>query len=345
MPAPAPFADILDGRPMPRLWCPPLTHFRDDGSLDLPRMAAHWRAMRPHVGGFLVPGSTGEGWELDAAETADLLDASLGLARELDALVLMGMLRPDAADARAAVSAFLDEAERRTGRSDPVRALAALGVCGFTVCASTGADLAPDAMRAGLEGILALGAPTALYQLPQVTQNEIPPDMFLDLARRFPNLVLFKDSSGGDRVATAPGATGGGVFLVRGAEGDYARWLTESGGPYHGLLLGSANCLHEPQSRMIALLESGDTTGAESLSALGTDVIRQATELVADVADANPFTNANKAMDHWLAWGRGGQSRPAPMLHCGRRLPDDAVRRAGELLDRSGLLPERGYMD
>ncbi len=344
MPMPAPFAAILGGRPMPRLWCPPLTHFNADGSLDTARMEAHWRTMRPHVGGFLVPGSTGEGWELDAAETAQLLDLCLGLARNLDALVLVGMLRPDAADAAQAIAVFMEDARRRAGTHDAVEALAALGVCGFTVCASSGADLTPEAMRAGLEGILDLGAPTALYQLPQVTQNEIPPDIFADLAARYPNLILFKDSGGNDGVASAPDVADGGVYLVRGAEGDYAAWLAESGGPYHGLLLGSANSLHAPLADMLAELEAGHRAVAAEISDLVTRVITKTFEAVARVTDANPFTNANKALDHWLAWGDKAASHPAPMLHCGRRLPDAVVRQAGDILSEAGLMPERGYL-
>ena len=344
MPMPTPFSSILGGRPMPRLWCPPLTHFTADGSLDTTRMEAHWRAMRPDVSGFLVPGSTGEGWELDQAETARLLEFCLGLARDLDALVLVGMLRPDAADARAAMAAFIQDAQRRAGTDDITRALAALGVCGFTVCATTGEHLSADAMRRGLEGILSLGAPTALYQLPQVTQNEIPPGMLADLAARFANLVLFKDSSGGDRVASDKGAASSGVYLVRGAEGDYAARLAESGGPYHGLLLGSANSCHAQLAAMLAALETGDAALAGELSDQVTRVIGQAFAAVDGLTDANAFTNANKALDHWLAWGSCAISRPMPMLHCGRRLPESVVRRAGDILSQAGLMPEKGYL-
>lgn len=36
-----------------RLWCPPLTHYRHDASLDTDRIKAHIRALAPFVGGLL----------------------------------------------------------------------------------------------------------------------------------------------------------------------------------------------------------------------------------------------------------------------------------------------------
>ena len=33
------------GEPVPRLWCPPLTHYTQDIKIDQERMAAHWNFM------------------------------------------------------------------------------------------------------------------------------------------------------------------------------------------------------------------------------------------------------------------------------------------------------------
>ena len=57
---------------IPALWCPLITHYDRDGAIDQPRVAAHLRHLAPHVKGFLVPGSTGDGWELSDAETRHL---------------------------------------------------------------------------------------------------------------------------------------------------------------------------------------------------------------------------------------------------------------------------------
>ena len=49
---------------VPTLWCPPLTHYLPDGGLDRARVKAHLEFMSPWVKGLLVPGTTGDGWEL-----------------------------------------------------------------------------------------------------------------------------------------------------------------------------------------------------------------------------------------------------------------------------------------
>jgi dihydrodipicolinate synthase/N-acetylneuraminate lyase len=71
--------------------------------------------------------------------------------------------------------------------------------------------------------VFGLGLPTALYQLPQVTGNTMAPELVAGLAERFSNLLLFKDSDGRDEVALS-GQMPAEVTLLRGAEGDYARW-------------------------------------------------------------------------------------------------------------------------
>ncbi len=65
-------------------------------------------------------------------------------------------------------------------------------VCGFAICPSRGAQITAAEMDQAISGILSLGVPTALYQLPQVTQNEMSPALVADLAGRYPNFILFK---------------------------------------------------------------------------------------------------------------------------------------------------------
>ena len=71
------------------------------------------------------------------------------------------------------------------------------------------------------------------------------PELVAGLAERFPNLLLFKDSSGTDEVALS-GRMPAGVTLLRGAEGDYAQWSKAHGGPYDGFLLSSCQRLPGP---------------------------------------------------------------------------------------------------
>ena len=64
-------ASILPGG-MPPLWCPLLTHYTREGALDHARMKAHLTHLAPHVRGFLIPGSTGDGWEMDDREIREV---------------------------------------------------------------------------------------------------------------------------------------------------------------------------------------------------------------------------------------------------------------------------------
>ena len=88
---------------VPKLWCPPLTHYRPDGGPDRPRMAAHLATLAPYAKGWLVPGSTGDAWELDGPEARQVLEYVLDLAPALGVDVLVGALKPDAGDARVAL--------------------------------------------------------------------------------------------------------------------------------------------------------------------------------------------------------------------------------------------------
>ena len=69
-------------------------------------------------------------------------------------------------------------------------------------------------------------------------------------------------------------------FLLRGAEGNYAQWLKESGGPYHGLLLSTANCFPRELKEIIVLLENENIEEAVKLSDKLSLVIEQVFGLV-----------------------------------------------------------------
>ena len=218
------------------------------------------------------------------------------------------------------------------------------GLAGFTVCPPKGADLPQQSIRDALAGILELGFPTALYQLPQVTQNEMSPETLADLAARFPNFILFKDTSGADRVANS-GRDFSGVFLVRGAEGGYANWLKPGGGPYDGFLLSTANCFGRELHQLIELLGAGRRDEAQRLSDRLSAVVKEVFALVAGLSDGNAFANANKAMDHFFAHGPNAARVTQPRLHAGSRLPVEVIRQTGAALERNGFLPERGYLE
>ncbi|MGL6094818.1 MAG: dihydrodipicolinate synthase family protein, partial [Fimbriiglobus sp.] len=225
---------------VPRLWCPPLTHVSADRTLDAERIGRHLRSLAPHVGGLLVPGSTGEVWEMTDADTMGVLGIVFDAVRGTSTKVLVGVLKTTVPEMLASLDASLAFLRERAGTTDDTTAMAAANVVGFTVCPPKGADLTQSAIEAGLAAVLDRGLPTALYQLPQVTENEMAPETVARLAARYPYFVLFKDTSGADRVA-ASGVDLGGVFLVRGAEGGYAIHPKTAGGNYDGFLLSTAN--------------------------------------------------------------------------------------------------------
>jgi dihydrodipicolinate synthase/N-acetylneuraminate lyase len=132
-------------------------------------------------------------------------------------------------------------------------------------CPQRGQQLSQDQIGQSLASILELGLPMAIYQLPQVTLNEIGPDLAADLSQRYQNFIFFKDTSGSDVVARS-GKDLAGVFAARGAEGDYARWLKAAGGPYDGFLLSSANCFARELHQIVDDVLAGRLEAARQLS-------------------------------------------------------------------------------
>jgi dihydrodipicolinate synthase/N-acetylneuraminate lyase len=206
-----------------------------------------------------------------------------------------------------------------------------------------GADLDQTVIRGELESILGLGYPTALYQLPQITENEMSPETVSDLAGRYENFYLFKDTSGGDRVALS-GAPTADVFMVRGAEGGYAKHLKPAGGRYDGFLLSTANSFAAELSEIVELVFAGRQMEAAELSARVETVVNGVFDAVSALPYGNPFANANKAIDHVRAYLPDHGSVPPPMTHSGNRIPQDAVELAERLLREQDLLPGRGYL-
>src|SRR6266550_8477701 len=81
---------------IPTLWCPLITHYDRDGAIDPSRVAAHLQHLSPYVKGFLIPGSTGDGWELSDAEIRRLLEVAVEECKRLDLNLLIGVLKTDA---------------------------------------------------------------------------------------------------------------------------------------------------------------------------------------------------------------------------------------------------------
>ncbi len=330
---------------IPRLWCPLLTHYKSDGTIDFDRMRVHFNHVAPWARGFLVPGSTGDGWELTEDETLEVAAFAIKQARMREISLLLGVLKADVETMKRTISSMIKMLqENPSGKEDAGQILQANHVCGITVCPPRGKSLTQPEIEAGLSAILDMGTPTALYQLPQMTENEVAPETFERLVQKYSNLVFFKDSSGQDDIATSY-VYKGGVFLVRGAEGSYAQWLTETGCCYDGFLLSTANCFSQNLFSLIESLEKNDQEKAREISEILTTVVSEVFALVQPLPYGNPFTNANKAMDHFFAFGPSANTTEGPMLHETVRIPHDIIQATGAILTHYNLMPEKGYME
>jgi len=256
---------------------------------------------------------------------------------------LIGVLKPDIESMVGTINETLQILTTRGEEPDPLAAMKAARVCGFAVCPPTGKDVSQDEMQFGLASILELNAPTALYQLPQITKNEMSAEIVKNLADQFHNFVLFKDSSGSDRVALAQTDLGG-VFKVRGAETDYARWLDGTKVGYDGFLLSTTNCFARELAQMLQYSYGGSHDLANQVSERISAVIIEVFQVVSPLKAGNAFANANKAMDHLFAFGSKAIAMPPPRLHNGATIPQEMIRRAAEVLARHDLLPRDGYL-
>jgi dihydrodipicolinate synthase/N-acetylneuraminate lyase len=329
---------------VPVLWCPLITHYDRDGSPDAQRMSAHLAHLSPWVKGFLIPGSTGDGWELNLAEFRHVVETALDQATRLKFHLLIGALKTDAEAAQEAMLEALHWLKSCSGIADSQTLFAKRRVCGFTVCPARGSGLSQAEIAQGLAAILDEALPVALYQLPQVTQNEMSPELVAELAASYSNFILFKDSSGADRVALS-GHRMENVSLLRGAESDYFRWLKGAGGPYDGFLLSSANCFGRELHHLTRDAAAGRDDDARRLSDRLTSAVNEVFDIVTGLSHGNPFANANKAMDHFFAYGPRANKVPPPRLHAGPCLPEEVIQGAGDALTRCGLMPEKGYLE
>lgn len=328
---------------IPTLWCPPITHYTADRGIDRERTAAHLASIAPYVKGLLSAGSTGDGWQMTGEQWTAVTQLAVDAASKHRMKVLVGVLKADFAEQ---VEALRSAAKWLGGSAGPsaVNRLAGRNICAFTVCPPHGAELTEAEIEFAIRSYLDLGIPLALYQLPQVTRNEMAPELVYAAALKYDNFVLFKDTSGTDKVALYRRRRGD-VCLLRGAEGDYARWYSAGGGPYHGFLLSTGNCFGRQLREILEALKAGRPDEARVVSERLSAVVAELFSAVKDVNDGNAFANSNKAADHFMAWGPRAAEVPPPFLNSGNRLPAEVIRSAGGILQRHGFMPVRGYLE
>ncbi len=328
---------------IPSLWCPMIVHYTPKGQIDLDHMEKHMRFMIPDVRSFLLIGSAGDGWELNSGEKETLLRACVEWSKRYGIRMLLGVLQPEIGESSREIVKWLEWFKAYANTLDAAQAMRDCGVVGFTVCAPRGAELTQQTILNELESVLQLNLPVAIYQLPQVTQNEIAPETLSLLAGKYPNFYLFKDTSGSDS-ALLSGLDFGGVFFVRGMEGAYFDWYAMNKVRYPGFLLSSANCFASTLMRTLTAARAGDDTLAKSCSDQVQGMIDAVLKNTASLAGGNVFANTNKCFEHCLAYGPQWMQSPLPMRHCGETIPLSYVAFAAKILEKFGFMPEKGYL-
>ena len=317
-----------------RLWVPLLTHFDEKGRVSRERNAAHVRALRPFLSGYLLAGSTGAGWAADDAQFNAIVELGYDTAAFDDkCLLLVGCLRPTTAE----VIARSKTVESRY-RSEPPAARFA----GLTICPPVGAHSQQQVLEHFERVMDATESPIAVYQLPQVTRCEIAPETMRKLVETG-RVHMFKDTSGEDRIADS-GVLSDEVWMLRGAEGGYAEALAPKG-RYVGWLLSSANGLAMHFRGILDATGRGDEQAASKISARLTRAVTAIFELAGKLDRGNPFSNANRAIDHVQAYGSGCLQAPMPRRVDGSALPEDFVQKVSEVLRSEELVTERGYLE
>lgn len=308
---------------IPKLWCPALTHFHAARQPDERRIAAHHQSISPYVKGLLIPGSTGEGWQMSDSEIETVLSIVLPIAQSLQMKVLIGILKTTTEDVLKACQNL-------------TRYLTHPACVGITVCPAKEKSLSQAEISQGLAQILRLEIPTALYQLPQVTENEMSADTICELASGFPNFYLFKDTSGEDRVAKAKRDLAG-VFLVRGSELGYAEWYKPNNGLYDGFLLSTANIFARQLHDIITLCDQKHFAKATELSARQREIVSRIFAVASKCTEGNAFTNANKLADYFAEYQGKKSTNQPPMLITGTTLPVELLNEVKLILDEYDL--------
>lgn len=318
------------GDPPGRVWCPLLTPYRVSSEavrVDADRLGRHMRSIEAFVGGLLIAGSTGDGWDMDDGQFGEVVEIAAGSADTPKMIALLGATT-----------------ENVLARAKIVQGMVSGNAPAVAVCPPVGEEHNEEAIEMHYRMVLdTVPGPVALYELPQVTKNHITGRLLERLAGEYARVIMLKDTSGEDVIAGA-GADYGGVFLVRGAEGHYATQLIEGGGRYNGLLLSTANTFGRQLAEIVALVEAGDRARAVAVSDRLTVLVDMLFDTVADVPFGNAFANANRAVDHLLAYGKRWADAEGPFAFDGQAIDRPVIGRIAELLRAQGLLPAAGYL-
>lgn len=276
---------------LPRLWVPTLTFYRETGEIDFERTDVMLARIYPYCQGVLVPGSTGDGWLLDDKEQYELVKHYLSGFEFGRFKILIGALMPDAESTLAAIEKWCGLIKFVSDCSDIRQGMDKLNVVGFVVCSPKG-NHSQEYIQSSLHKVFSCGLPLAFYQLPQITGNLVEPETLRIIAAQFPNLIMVKDTGGGDEIAKS------GLFkdkmLVRGAEGNPGPLISGKNQIYDGLLLSTVNSFPAVYAEIIV-----DGKGYDKIG----DIISKTFAMASVNPVSNAFSDANRAIDHVMYYG------------------------------------------
>ncbi|MDY7027914.1 MAG: dihydrodipicolinate synthase family protein, partial [Spirochaetota bacterium] len=138
---------------IPALWCPMITHFKAAATPDRDRIHRHLDTLKDDVRGILIPGSTGEGWDMNDADILRLLDIVLDKTAETGQYMLIGVLKTETQAMIDSISNNVDYLTARSGGGSWSEAFVKNRVAGFTICPPSGADISQEEIREGLEAV------------------------------------------------------------------------------------------------------------------------------------------------------------------------------------------------
>lgn len=339
---------VIPGAALP-LWVPLLTPYRaGDGAVDVDRLRRHREVVRAHTPLWMIGGSTGDGWDIDDRQFATLLAASCDEhVASLQGRTLFALLGPttDAVLNRLhALHAALGTSPKASFEENLER-LIERGVVGICIAPPVGDDLDQLTIAHHFEEIgRHARMPIAMYEIPQMTGNRIAPETFQALVASHEEIILFKDSSGEDVLAETASMLDSPV-LVRGFESDYAASLRAGGGLYDGLLLASANVFAQELVAIVRATLSGHLDAATTHADALEKRVAASFDAVGSVPVGNAFANANRVIDHVMAFGPRTAEVPPPTLFDGSTIDPAVVDAVASILDRDGLRPATGYLD
>ncbi len=148
------------------------------------------------------------------------------------------------------------------------------------------------------------------------------PETFLSLADEYANFIMFKDTSGEDRVARALADASGVSHGTRIGEGvTIALAARQPTGNYDGFLLSTATTALQLSCSKSSSSARVGTRGGRSAVRSNSPLRRGCFRSCQSVYGRHPFTNANKAIDHLQRLGGDFRNFPTPMLISGASIP------------------------